>query len=61
MRGDIRTYLSKNKTLVKNPHQLSNGLFLEIQLSANGVFRLIKKMLKGCGYQKTDIEIFVKE
>lgn len=61
MKGDVRTYLSKNKNIVKNPHQLSNGLFLEIGLSANNVFSVIKRMLKGCGYKETDIEIFVKD
>jgi predicted type IV restriction endonuclease len=61
MKGDVRTYLSKNRNKVKNPRQLSNGLFLEIMLSANGVFSLIRKMLKGCGYKETDIKIFVKE
>lgn len=62
MKGEKRTYLSKNKNLVINPHQLSNGLFLETYFSANQVVRIIKKrMLKGCGYEETDIEIFVKD
>lgn len=60
MKGDVRTYLSKNKNIVKKPYQLSNGLFIELNLSANSIVRIIKKrLLKGCGYKETDIEIFV--
>ena len=55
------TFLTKNKSLLRASHQLSNGSFLEINLDANTIVRVIeKKLLKGCGYKETDIKIFVK-
>jgi hypothetical protein len=61
MKGETRTYLSRDRNVVYKPYQLSNGLFLTINLSSNAMVRLIKKMLTGCGYKETDIEIFVKD
>lgn len=61
MKGDVRTYLSRDKNIVKNANQLSNGLFLDVGLSANKIVRVIKKMLEGCSYKETDIEIFLKD
>jgi len=56
------TFLTKDKNLLRVPYQLSNGLFLEINLDANTIVRVIKKrLLKGCGYKETDIEISVKK
>ena len=55
------TFLTKNKSLLRTSHQLSNGSFLEIDIGANSIVRVIKKrLLKGCGYKETDIEIFLK-
>jgi len=54
------TFLTKDKNLLREPHKLSNGLFLEINLDANSMVRVVKKLLKGCGYKETDIKIFVK-
>jgi len=53
--------IHKDKNLLRGPHKLSNGAFLETWLSANGIFSVIKRMLKGCGYKETDIKIFVKD
>ena len=55
------TFLTKDKNLLREPHKLSNGLFLEINLDANSMVRVVKKLLKGCGYKETDIKIFVKD
>jgi len=60
MKGPTRIYLSRNKNLLRGARQLSNGLFLEVLLSANSIVRNINKMLKGCGYKETDIEISTK-
>lgn len=55
------TFLTKDKSLLRIAHQLSNGLFLEINLDASTIVRVIKRrLLKGCGYKETDIEIFLK-
>lgn len=62
MRGKKAYLLTKDKSLLRGPHKLSNGAFLETWLSANSIVRIIKKrLLKGCGYKETDIEIFVKD
>lgn len=61
MKGKKTHYLTKNKGSLRSPHQLSNGLFLEINLGANGIVRVIKRMLKGCGYKETDIKIYLKD
>jgi len=56
------TFLTRDKNLLRIPHQLSNGLFLEINLDANTIVRVIKKrLLLGTGYKETDIKIFVKQ
>ena len=61
MKGKKTYLLTRDKSLLRASHQLSNGLFLETNLSANSIVRIIKKrFLKGCGYQESDIEIFVK-
>ena len=62
MRGKKTSYLTKNKNLVREQYQLSNGLFLETNLDASSIVRIIKKrFLRGCGYKNTDIEIFLKD
>ena len=61
MKGATRTYLSKDESLVYYPRQLSNGLFLDVNLSANKIYSLVLILLKGCGYKETDIKIFVKD
>lgn len=61
MKGETRTYLSKDKSLIYYPRQLSNGLFLDVNLSANKIYSLILILLNGCGYKETDIKIFVKD
>ena len=61
MRGETRIYLTKSKNLIHAVHQLSNGLFIDVGLSANSIVRLSKKLLKGCGYKETDIEITAKK
>jgi predicted type IV restriction endonuclease len=60
MRGETRIYLTKSKNLIRAAQQLSNGLFIDVGLSANSIVRLSKKILKGCGYKETDIEITAK-
>lgn len=62
MKGKKGYLLSKDKSLLRTPQQLSNGLFLETNLSSNSIVRIIKnRLLKGCDYKETDIEIFVKD
>jgi len=62
MKAKKTSYLTKNKNLVREHYQLSNGLFLETNLDASSIVRIIKKrFLKGCGYKDTDIEIFLKD
>jgi len=62
MRGRKTYLLSRNKSLLRAPCQLSNRVFLETNLSANSIVRVIKKrLLKGCSYKETDIKIFVKD
>jgi len=62
MRGRKAYLLTKDKRALRAPHQLSNGLFLETNLSSNSIVRIIKnRLLTGCGYKETDIEIFLKD
>jgi len=61
MRGKKTYLLTKDKNLLRGPQKLSNGAFLETWLSADSIFSIIKRMLKGCGYKETDIKIFVKD
>lgn len=62
MKGKKSYLLSKDKSSLRAPHQLSNGLFLETNLSSNSIVRIIKnRLLKGCDYKEMDIEIFVKD
>ena len=60
MKGPRRIYLTKTKNLIHASHQLSNGLFIDVGLCANAIVRLAKKILKGCGYKETDLEIIAK-
>lgn len=61
MRGRKAYLLTKDKRALRAPHQLSNGLFLETNLSSNSIVRIIKnRLLKGCGFKESDIEIFLK-
>lgn len=56
------TFLTRDKSLLHDVYQLTNGLFLEINLDSNSIVRVIKRrLLKGCGYEETDIEIFLKD
>lgn len=62
MRGEKKYYLTKNTKILNRSHQLSSGIFLEINLSAEQIVSVIKKrLLPGCGYKETDIEIFTKD
>jgi len=62
MRGKKAYLLTKKKNVLRAPHKLSNGLFLETNLSSNSIVRIIKnRLLKGCGYKEKDIEIIVKD
>ena len=61
MKGRKAYLLTKNKRLLRAPHQLSNGLFIETNLNSNSIVRIIKnRLLKGCGHKETDLEIFLK-
>jgi archaellum component FlaG (FlaF/FlaG flagellin family) len=61
MKGKKTPYLTKNKSSLRSPHQLSDGLFLEINLSANSIVRVVKRLLNSCGYKETDIKIYLKD
>ncbi|MFX0140740.1 MAG: type I restriction enzyme HsdR N-terminal domain-containing protein [Candidatus Hodarchaeota archaeon] len=61
MRGGKRLYLSKDENLIYAPRRLSNGLYVDVNLSANFIMKLIEKMLKGCGYKESDIKIHFKD
>lgn len=63
MKGKKDRYLlTKDKGLLRAPHQLSNGLFIETNLPSNSIVRIIRRrLLTGCGYKETDIEIFLKD
>ncbi len=61
MQGRKSPYLTKNQSLLRNPSQLSPGLFLETNLSSDGVIKVINILLKGCGYKESDIEIITKK
>jgi hypothetical protein len=58
MMGKKSPYLTKNKSLLRNPHQLSNGLFIETNLSSDSIIQVINRLLKGCGYKETDLKVF---
>ncbi len=60
MMGKKSPYLTKNKSLLRNPHQLSNGLFIEANLSSDGIIQVINSLLKGRGYKETDLKIYYK-
>jgi len=54
--------LTKDKRGLRAPYQLSNGLFIETNLSSNSIVRIIKnRLLPSCGYKATDIEILLRE
>jgi hypothetical protein len=62
MKGKSSFLLTKERSALRAPHQLSNGIFLETNLSANSIVRIIKnRLLKGCGYKETDIKIHLKD
>lgn len=60
MKGGKRVYLSKNENAVYFPRKLNNGLFIDVNLSANTIVRVINKMLTGCGYKESDLKIILK-
>lgn len=61
VKGEIRSWLSKNRGNLIKPYQLSNGLFLDTNLNANRLYKNIVIFLNGCGYKETDIEIFFRD
>jgi predicted type IV restriction endonuclease len=61
MKGKRRIYLSKNKNVVYYPKQLSNGIYIDTNLSAVSIVRLADTLLEGCGYKKGDLKIFTKD
>lgn len=55
-------YISKDDINLREPYRLSNGLFLETHYGSNSIVRILKnKFIKGCGFQETDLEIFLKD
>jgi len=61
MKMDKHVWLSKNDNVMRDPRRLSNGLFISTGLSANSIYRLIKRLLEGCGYKESDIKISFKD
>jgi hypothetical protein len=60
MNGKKSKYISSKKDGMRKPHPLRENLFLETNMSANGVRNLILKMLKAYNIKATDYKIYYR-
>ena len=59
--GRKRPYFTKNKNELRSPERINGtNIYVEINLSANGIVKLSKDVLSAFGYSKEDILIEVK-
>lgn len=55
-------YISAEDLHMREPYQLSNGLFIETHYGSNSIVRILEnKLIKGCGLKDSDLKIFLKE
>ena len=62
LKGKKRVYFSKNKEDLRAPYYIEDtGYFLEVNLSAESIVKLVQKIVNGFDYEKDDIVIYFEE
>lgn len=60
-KGRKRSYFSYNpKELTENNRKLSNGLYVEMNLSANSIARICYNILEQCGYNSDELKFKIE-
>lgn len=60
-KGRTRVYFSYNpEELTKNNRKLSNGLYVEMNLSANQIARICYNLLEQCGYNPEELKFKIE-
>lgn len=60
MNGKKRKYFSKQKNDMREPKLISNKIFVETNINANGVRNLLLKLLKEYGYRSSEYKVYLK-
>lgn len=60
MNGKKRKYFSKQKSGMRNPKLVSNTIYVETNISSNGIRNLLLKLLKEYGFKSTDYKVYLK-
>ncbi|WP_335871052.1 hypothetical protein [Bacillus sp. 2205SS5-2] len=60
MNGKKRKYFSKQESEIRKPKLISNKIFVETNISGNGVRNLLLKLLKEYGYKSNEYKVYLK-
>ncbi len=61
LRGSSRVYYTRNESNLREPRPVgSSGWFLETHFSADGILHQCYNLLQAFGYNKSDLEIFIR-
>lgn len=62
LKGKKRPYFSKNKEELRVPYSLENvDYFVEVNLSADYIIKLVKELILQYGYKEKEIHIFIEK
>ena len=60
MQGKKRKYFSRNDSEMRNPKLVSNRIYVETNISGNGVRNLLLKLLKEYGYKPSEYKVYLR-
>ncbi len=61
LKGRTRQYFSKNKNDLYYPKQINNSeYYVETNLSANDIVKILKDLMRLLGYKESELQIFIK-
>lgn len=60
MNGKKRKYFSKNKGDLRKPKLVGNKIYVETNISSNGIRNLLLKLLKKYGYKTNEFKVYLR-
>ncbi|XOS90970.1 hypothetical protein ACLMAB_19715 [Brevibacillus laterosporus] len=60
MNGKKNKYISVKSEGMRRPHLILNQVYIEMNMSGNGIRNLILKMLKAYGFKTTDYKVYFR-
>ncbi|MGG3772966.1 hypothetical protein [Heyndrickxia faecalis] len=60
MNGKKRKYFSRHETGMTKPKLINNKIFIETNISGNGIRNLVLKLLKEYGYKSNEFKVYLK-